>query len=337
MALSRSSVLDPEQVVGLIAPVVVLFLEGFVFADALLFLTELRRWSPMPALVIVTRLADRPAVWRAFEQCAVPPIVLTESAPPAVLLDAVTIARDVCLGEKLSQSSDVTVHDCGFETAVADIVEMLCKSEEPLGDQQFDRLLPMRLRAASARFWTPLPVIQRASEWLAELGVGTVVDVGSGAGKFCIVGALLTSCRFIGVEQRPKLCVVARNLTRFFRVDDRVSIIEGRFGMVETPLADCYYFYNPFEENLFPRQEALDDDAVLSKERFRSDLRAFHSLVASMPIGTYVISYNGIGGRLPECLDEIWADRDLPATLRLLQKVRRYSHLRVEPKGPESR
>ena len=136
-----------------------------------------------------------------------------------------------------------------------------------------------------------------------------------------MAGALTSSCSFIGIEQRPPLATVARNLSRIFSVEDRVSIIDGRFGDIETPAVDCYYLYNPFEENLFPAQEALDNEVDLSADRFRRDVRYFRALVGSLPIGAYILSYNGIGGRLPDCLNEVRVDRELPAVLRLLQKA----------------
>jgi SAM-dependent methyltransferase len=195
-------------------------------------------------------------------------------------------------------------------------------SSATLRDEYFDRFLPTPWRLASGRFWTPLDAVKRASEWLEELGVRTVVDIGSGVGKFCIAGALLTSCAFIGVEQRSHLTLVARNLSRVLGVEQRVSFVEGRFGEIAMPTADCYYLYNPFEENLFAPEEALDDAVDLNASRFRRELRAFRALVGSLPLGAFVLTYNGVGGRWPDCLEERRVDRELPAVLRLLEKVR---------------
>jgi len=40
------------------------------------------------------------------------------------------------------------------------------------------------LREVSAEYWTPLRVAVRAAGWLEELGIGSVVDIGAGVGKF---------------------------------------------------------------------------------------------------------------------------------------------------------
>ena len=69
-------------------------------------------------------------------------------------------------------------------------------------DCTFDRLLPEALRVVSGEYWTPLRVAVRAACWLEDVGVRSVVDIGAGVGKFCVVAALASNCRFVGLEQR---------------------------------------------------------------------------------------------------------------------------------------
>ena len=57
-------------------------------------------------------------------------------------------------------------------------------------------------------------------------------------------------------------------------------------------------------------------------EALSADLSYFGVLVASLPIGAYILNYNGVGDRLPDCLAEVRVQRELPAALHLLQKVR---------------
>ena len=45
--------------------------------------------------------------------------------------------------------------------------------------------------------------------------VQSVVDIGSGAGKFCVAAALGSGCRFTGLEQRPRLVAAARTLAAY--------------------------------------------------------------------------------------------------------------------------
>lgn len=321
VSCTRLASIRLEQLLVLETSAVVLFLKGFALSDLLPIVKELHSQRPALALVFVAGYAGRFALWRGFAASTLPPLVLGDSTPTAVIYDAVRIACETCVTEHLDRPLDPAASFEALERPVSEVIKMLT-AKGPLRDDGFDRLLPMRLRAASNQFWTPLEVVAQATTWFEELGVRSVVDVGSGVGKFCVAGALTSSCSFIGIEQRAHLATVARNLSCIFGLDGRVSIIEGRFGEVETPPADCYYFYNPFEENLFSVYEALDRKVELSAERFRRDVRYFGTLVASLPIGAYILSYNGVGGRMPDCLTEVRVQRELPAVLRLFQKVR---------------
>jgi SAM-dependent methyltransferase len=319
-----------DQLLVLDTPAVVMFLDGFALSSVLATAKAMHSQRPELPLVFVAGQAERFALWRAFEGSALPPLVLRESAPAAVVHDAVRIACDAWVAEHLGRPLDSAQSATSIEGPLFDVAQMLTLQEQ-LRDHLFDRLLPMRLRAASDQFWTPLDVVRRAAEWFEQLGMRSVVDIGSGVGKFCIAGALMSTCSFVGIEYRPRLATVARNLARAFELEGRVCIIDGRFGDIETPVADCYYLFNPFEENLFPADEALDNDVELSPARFRKDLRCFRTLASSMPIGAYVLSYNGIGGPPPDFLDEVRVDRNLPAVLRLFQKVRRERTLSALP------
>jgi hypothetical protein len=312
--------LQVEQLLAIDTSSVVVFINDFLLCDWLDALATLHAQRPDLALVCVAGHSERSTLWRAFERSPIPPLVLRAPAPAALVYDALRIAHDACEAENLGRSLDPHAFVGPRARALADLSSML-GAPGPLHDHAFDRLLPIRLRAASDRFWTPLQVVQRASNWLDELGVRSVADIGSGVGKFCITGALISSRTFIGIEQRQPLVTVARNLARLLAVDQSVSIISGRFGEIETPVVDCYYLYNPFEENLFSAGEVLDEEVELSRQRFRADLRCFHALVGALPAGAHILTYNGVGGRVPECLEEVRVDRTLPAVLRLLRKV----------------
>jgi hypothetical protein len=188
-------------------------------------------------------------------------------------------------------------------------------------DYAFDRFLPDELRVVSGQYWTPLVVAKRAAEWFAGLNVRTVVDIGSGAGKFCVAAALGGRCHFTGLEQRSRLVASARTLARLFEVDDRVSFVEGALGDIATPVGDAYYLYNPFGEYLFGSQDHLDSDER-SDERYARDVAAVQDLLQRARVGTCVLTYNGFGGRVPSSYHQIHVDNDMPNELRLWRKER---------------
>lgn len=189
-------------------------------------------------------------------------------------------------------------------------------------DRAFDRFLSHELQIISGQYWTPLAVALRAAAWFYELDVRTVADIGSGAGKFCVAAALAGRCYFTGLEQRPRLVTAARTLARFFKVDNRVCFVEGTLGDIAPPIADAYYLFNPFGENLFNQDDCIDDSVELSNERYVRDIAAMEDLLHRASVGTYVLTYNGFGGRVPYSYDEVRVARDLPKLLRMWRKTR---------------
>jgi len=201
-----------------------------------------------------------------------------------------------------------------------DDVAFALRAQCCLTDRAFDRFLPDGLRAVSAQYWTPLRVAVRVAIWLEELEIRSVADIGAGVGKFCVVGALASRCRFIGLEQRVRLVTAARSLASAFQVAERVDFLEGALGQVAAPLADAYYFYNPFGENLH-FDGHLDDDVELGEARYDRDVEAAGDLLRQAAAGTYAITYNGFGGRMPESYYLLRADRRLACELCLWRKA----------------
>ena len=202
----------------------------------------------------------------------------------------------------------------------ADELAALIRGGAVVDDELFDRFLPLRLRVASGVFWTPLVVAARASVWLAEAGVGSVVDIGAGVGKFCVAAALATRCRYIGVEHRARLVAAAGRLARLFRVEDRVTFVTTSLDPHTLPVADAYYLYNPFGENRLGPDGHLDEDVELGEARYRGDVEAVEAVLRDARAGTHVITYNGFGGAVPDGWAQVRVDRTLPNMLRMWVK-----------------
>lgn len=231
--------------------------------------------------------------------------------------DSVTATkRSISLARDLAAADGPSLEDSARRIAIA-LRAGICPS-----DRAFDKHLPYDLRVVSTQYWTPIAVAVRAAEWFDRLDVRAVVDIGSGAGKFCVAAALATRCRFTGLEQRPRLASAARALALMFEVDDRVDFVTGALGATQIPVPDAYYLYNPFGENLFGVDERLDDAVELGPDRYARDLAAAQELLESAPAGTWVLTYNGLGGELPPGYRPHWLDRELPNELCLWKKDR---------------
>jgi hypothetical protein len=201
------------------------------------------------------------------------------------------------------------------------VADAIAKGTLP-DERLFDRFLAYQHRIVSCQHWTPLVVALRVAEWLNELKVRMVVDIGSGAGKFCVAAALATECSFVGIEQRPRLVKAASELAEIFGVDQRVRFVQGALSQGVVPDADAYYLYNPFGENLFGSEDWLDEDVELGKERYERDIALMERLLEQARIGTYLIKYNGFGGMVPASYDVVHTDFCLPNLLRMWQKTR---------------
>ncbi len=205
-------------------------------------------------------------------------------------------------------------------TSPEEVAEALSAGMVP-PDAHFDQFLDPVARALSGQHWTPLAVVVRAAEWLEERRIRTVVDIGSGAGKFCVAAALAGHCHFTGLEQRAHLVASARELARTFGIESRVHFLHGTLGSARLPSADCYYLYNPFEEHCFEPAERIDNEVEIGVERQARDLAAMDELLARARPGTYVLSYNGFSLRMPASYRTVAIDRELPNVLRLWRKA----------------
>lgn len=206
------------------------------------------------------------------------------------------------------------------QASIRDIRQMFLAGGCPR-DAEFDQHMTPEVRRFSGWFWTPVEVAQLAALWLEEFGARSVLDVGSGAGKFCVVAALATPLSVLGLEQRPNLVSAARSLASRFGVESRVAFLQGSLGFITLPRVDAYYFFNPFGENLFGASECLDEAVELTRERFHADFARTQAMLEAAPTGTLVVTYNGIGGRMPESYVLRRVEDELPCNLKLFEKT----------------
>jgi hypothetical protein len=188
-------------------------------------------------------------------------------------------------------------------------------------DVHFDQYLSPQLRMSSSLHWSPLIVAVRVGKWLKEHGVRTVVDLGSGPGKFCVATAIVSGAEFTGFEQRPHLVSSAQELAKLFSVHERVKFVRGRLGEDPVPDAEAYYLYNPFGENLFGNNDQIDDTVELGLDQFEECVAATKKLMEASRPGTYFVLYNGFGERPPEFLTKVMTDLTLPNVLSVWRRA----------------
>lgn len=189
-------------------------------------------------------------------------------------------------------------------------------------ERWFDQLLSPRAQRASKQHFTPIAVTRRAAEWIRAADIRSVLDVGSGAGKFCVATALAApSCAFVGLEHRADLVREAESLAARLGVADRVTFLEGALGSVPLPRVDAYYLFNPFGENLYGRGDHIDEAVELGVDRHERDVALVHALLDEAPAGTWVLDYNGFGAEMPNGYEPARIATDLACPLRLWRRA----------------
>ena len=168
---------------------------------------------------------------------------------------------------------------------------------------QFDRILPIPWRRFSIMHWTPVHVARRAAQLLVTGPETQVLDVGSGPGKFCLVGALATLGHFTGVEQRPYLVDFSRSFARQYTIP-RVHFLCANAGDLDWGRYNAFYFYNPFYENLDPDKK-LDERVELSPSLYDRYIRMTQERLAQAPPGTRVVTFHGMGGDMPDGYERV--------------------------------
>ena len=135
------------------------------------------------------------------------------------------------------------------------------------------------------------PLLDRAA-----VGPGTrVLDVGSGAGKLCLVGAMFHPGQFTGLERRAELVDVSRQLAARLGLD--VAFQLGELSAVDWGRFDAFYFFNPFAEHFAPGADGSPPD----RARFFRDVQEAKDRLRVAPDGTRVVTYHGLGACLPGC------------------------------------
>lgn len=171
------------------------------------------------------------------------------------------------------------------------------RDRAPVGDDDFDALYAAVDRRRSGAHWTPVVVALEASRMLADCPGGRVLDVGSGGGKMCAIGALSSPLHWTGVERDPRLVRAAARIVRDLGVADRVELVEGDALALDWSEYGGIYMYNPFAEAVFAAAETEDE----GQGAYGDAIEAVEAKLALLRPGARVVTLFGFGGDVPDC------------------------------------
>lgn len=176
------------------------------------------------------------------------------------------------------------------------------------GDVSFDWLYPEHIEAKSRKHWSPLDVVRKAAQYLAEPDT-RVLDIGSGVGKFCLAAAhYYPDTFFYGVEQRHELVLYAEETKNYLQLPN-AHFIFANMTQINFDEFDHFYFYNAFYENV-DNEDPIDDTIETSYSLYRYYTQYLYTSLEQRPAGTRLVTYHSLEEEIPMSyeLEEVSCD-----------------------------
>jgi Methyltransferase domain len=184
---------------------------------------------------------------------------------------------------------------------------MINKENYLTDDCKFNELLLPDVRKFAARHWTPFEIIDLAVDFLAEKD-SSILDIGSGVGKFCLAGAYYAPHAFFyGVEQRHDLAEYAIKTQKRLKINN-AFFIKGNFTQLNLREFDHFYFFNSFFENL-EHGNAIDENIELSPALFDYYSHYLHTELQKLRKGTRIVTYHSILEEIPNSYELVESDK----------------------------
>jgi len=167
-----------------------------------------------------------------------------------------------------------------------------------IDDDKFNSLYPPRIQKLADQHWTPLQVAKYAADFLVPEDGVKVLDIGSGAGKFCLAASHYKSNGFFyGIEQRIELIDSAREAKSRLGINN-LSFMHGNFTQIDFKQFDHFYFYNSFYENIAGTAK-IDYTIEYSLSLYNYYNSYLFNQLEKMPFGTRVATYHTWNNQMP--------------------------------------
>lgn len=166
-----------------------------------------------------------------------------------------------------------------------------------IDDAAFENALKKSVQGHSYIHWTPIEVIKAAVDWLGtgnstsdgKPSANRILDIGSGVGKFCLIGAMNSKAHFTGVETRKNLVDEAVNMKKQLQLKN-VDFIHSDVKEIDFSNFTSFYFYNPFCE-LMALSGTIDDQIKFDEEAYYIYQDFVADQLKRTPKGTKLVKY----------------------------------------------
>jgi SAM-dependent methyltransferase len=174
----------------------------------------------------------------------------------------------------------------------------LLKLNLDIPDNDFNTIYPAKISSLARKHWSSVLVSKLASEFLVDRPGTRVLDIGSGAGKFCMIGATNTKGHFTGVEQRAELVELSTQLSVSHRIHN-VKFIHANIMTIKFTDYDAFYFYNSFYENI-DMLNSIDNTVRLDIQLYRQYSMYVVEQLAALSIGTRLVTFCSPSSIIPQ-------------------------------------
>ena len=165
-------------------------------------------------------------------------------------------------------------------------------------DDKFNSLYPPHIQKLADQHWTPLQVAKYTADFLVQEDGVKVLDIGSGAGKFCLAAShYKPNGFFYGIEQRIELIGCSREIKSRLGLNN-LSFMHGNFTQIDFKQFDHFYFYNSFYENIAGTAK-IDYTIEYSLPLYNYYNSYLFNQLEKMPFGTRVATYHTWNSQMP--------------------------------------
>ncbi len=187
-----------------------------------------------------------------------------------------------------------------------------------ISDSEFDLIYPPAIRQLSARHWTSVLITRIASDFLCYKKGAKVLDIGSGVGKFCLVGATLhPDCFFDGIELRNGFTGLSEQIRVQYDIKN-VSFIKGDIIDNDIQEYNGIYFFNSFHEQI-DSTSSFGENNYLIPGQYTIYVQHLFEILKKMSIGTRIVTYHTSDFFIPDCFEII--EQHFGGTLKCYQKT----------------
>jgi SAM-dependent methyltransferase len=183
-----------------------------------------------------------------------------------------------------------------------------------ISDKEFNALFPREISQHSKLFWSSKEAIEVAIDWLSPCR--NILDIGSGNGKFCLIGSHLINAKFTGVEIRETLVHHAKKVA--LDTKSKVIFIHDDVKHIDCSSFDGFFFYNSFGEHICT-SGAFDNQMENSDDVYEFYQNILAKKLDSTKKGTRFVTHNNEGLFMPDTfeLQEMTDDNELALWVKI--------------------